>query len=346
MTITPQFYDTTALLGVIEEQDAPDFYWLPMFNNQINSDEETIDFEKIPHAGRKLAPFVTPLAQGKPIYSRKSVVSRVKPAYLKPKDAVSPDRVMKRKPGEMLARNPMGPAARRAAIIADITAQHSEAIDRTWEWLAARAVIDGKVTIGDDLMPEREIDFGRDAGHTITLGVGARWGDSGVSIVSNVEAWRTTCRRAEFGGRTNRLTLGVDAWDVVRKDDEVKALMDRNYRGRDGNLRTGLAADSEVEYVGSLGPDLDVYVYSDYYEVAGVVTPFLGAKEAVLTGPGMMGYRCFGAIQDPHANYQPYDKFPRNFTQDDPAGEFVMTQSAPLMVPVNPNATFKATVLA
>jgi hypothetical protein len=132
----------------------------------------------------------------------------------------------------------------------------------------------------------------------------------------------------------------------MRKSDEVKALLDLNTRGTDATLRTGLAANSEIEYVGNLGPDLAVYVYSDYYEVDGVVTPFLDPKDVVLTGPGIDGYRCFGAIQDPHAQYQSFEKFPRHFMQDDPAGEWVMTQSAPLMVPVNPNATLKARVLA
>lgn len=346
MPITPQFYDTTALLGVMAEEDAPSFYWLSMFTNQINSDEESIDFEKIPHAGRRLAPFVTPLAQGKPIYSRKSVISRVKPAYLKPKDAVTPDRVMKRKPGEMLSRTPMSPEQRRQAILADIAVQHNEAIDRTFEWLAAQAIIHAKVTIGDDLMPEREVDFRRNANQTITLGAGTYWDAGTATIVENVESWRTLARRAEFGGRTNRLTVGTDAWDVMRKSDEVKALLDLNTRGTDATLRTGLAANSEIEYVGNLGPDLAVYVYSDYYEVDGVVTPFLDPKDVVLTGPGIDGYRCFGAIQDPHAQYQSFEKFPRHFMQDDPAGEWVLTQSAPLMVPVNPNATVKARVLA
>lgn len=346
MPITPQFYDTASLIGVMQEQEPVEFYWAGMFTNQVNSDSEFIDFEKIPHAGRKLAPFVTPLSQGKPIYSRKAVLSRVKPAYIKPKDAVSPDRVMKRKPGELLAPTPMSPEQRRQAIIADILVQHSEAIDRTFEWLAARAVIDGKVVIGDDLMPEREVDFNRAPSNTIVLGSGARWNDPGVSIIENIESWRTICRRAEFGGRTNRLTVGPDAWDVMRKSDEIKRLLDLNTRGTDATVRIGLAADSEIEFVGNLGPDLAVYVYSDYYEVDGVVTPFLNPKDVVLTGPGMMGYRCFGAIQDPYAQYQSFEKFPRHFLQDDPAGEFVMTQSAPLMVPVNPNVTLKATVLA
>jgi len=346
MAIQPQFYDSTALLGVMQEMDPVNFYWLDLFPNSVYSDEEYIDLEKIPRAGRVLAPFVTPINQGRPIYKDRSLMTRVKPAYLKPKDAVTPTRVMKRRPGELLTRTPMSPEQRRQAILADIAEYHSRAIDRTFEWLAAKAIIDGKVVIGDDLMPEREVDFGRAANQTITLGAGARWGDSGVSIFGNLEDWRTVGRRAPFGGRFNRITMGTDAWDVVRKDEEVKRQLDLNIRNTDATIRTGLSANSEVSYVGDLGPDLSVYVYSDFYEANGTVIPFMDPKDIVMTGPGIEGYRCFGAIQDPHAQYQSYEKFPRNFMQDDPSAEFVLTQSAPLMVPVNPNATLKARVLA
>ena len=60
-----------------------------------------------------------------------------------------------------------------------------------------------------------------------------------------------------------------------------------------------------------------------------------------------MGYRCFGAIIDPTASYQPIPIYPRNWMDDkaDPVVETLLMQSAPLMVPVNPNATLKATVV-
>lgn len=60
-----------------------------------------------------------------------------------------------------------------------------------------------------------------------------------------------------------------------------------------------------------------------------------------------MGYRCFGAIIDPYAQYQSLEIFPRGWMeQGDPAVEYMLWQSAPLMVPINPNATLKATVVA
>lgn len=347
MTITPTLYDTATLLGVMREMDEPSNYWSNLcFGNVMTFEDEYIDFEKLGRGKRKLAPFVAPMAQGRPLYEQGSTVTRLKPAYIKPKDPVTPTRVLTRQPGELLSPTPQSPQARRNAIIADILSQQRSAIERRWEWLAAKAIIDGSVTIEDEDYPARVVDFGRDPSHTVTLGLGERWGDEGVSILGDIEAWRTQVRRASFGGPTNRLTVGADVWDVMRADAEIKAQLDTQYRGTTADLNTGLRDGSLVEWVGRLSGTLDVYVYSDYYEVGGEAVDFLDPKDVVLTGPNVMGYACFGAITDVKAGFQALPIFPKNWVSEDPAVEYVMSQSSPLMVPVNPNNTLKATVLA
>jgi hypothetical protein len=343
-----EIYDTATLLEVMEEQDSPANYWLDLlFPNELNFDDEYVDFEKIPRAGRKLAPFVAPLAQGRPIYEEGSTVGRFKPAYVKPKDPVTPTRVIARRPGEILSRSPKSPDERRDAIIADITAYHRRAIERRWEWLAAQASLYGAVTIAGEDYPTRVVDFGRAAGHSITLGVAARWGDSGVSIVDNIQTWMETMQAAPFGGTPTRITMGTSAWAKVRKDAEVKEFLDTTYRGSDDvNIKRGLTTPGEVRYVGSLGAGIPVYVYSDWYTVNGSSVPFMDPRDVLLSGPNVDGYRCFGAILDPHADYQALSIYARNWiNNDDPAIEFVMSQSAPLMVPLNPNATLRARVV-
>lgn len=344
-----EFYDTDTLLGVMREQEAPSNYWLDLLFSagQMTFDTEWVDFEKIPSNGRKLAPFVTPLAQGRPIFTEGSNVARFKPAYIKPKDPVTPTRVMKRRPGEILSDTPSDPATRRDAIIADILAEHRVAIERRWEWLAAQAVLYGEVTIAGEDYPSRVVNFGRAAGHSITLGSGARWGESGVSIMDLIQSWMDTMHDAEFGGAPDRLTVGTSAWAVMRKDAEIKDLMDNTFRGsEDVNIRRGLIGTGEVRYVGLLDSSLPVYVYNDYYTVAGSVTRFMDPRDVVLSSSAVMGYRCFGAIQDAHAEYAPLEIYARNWIENDPPVEFVMSQSSPLMVPVNPNATLRARVVA
>lgn len=343
-----ELWDTATSLGVYREVDPVPSYWLDLlFPNEMTFTDEYIDLEKIPRSGRKLAPFVAPMAQGRAIYEEGSRVERFKPSYVKPSDPVSPLRALTRRPGTLLEPNQLSPAARYDAVKADIIAYHRRAVERTWEWLAAKAAIDGKVVIEGKDMPQRLVDFGRAAGHTVVLGGGARWGDVGVSILGNIQSWADTMHAAEFGGAPNRLTVGTAVWAVMRKDPEILAEMDLNRRGTEVSVKTGLLPTGEVRYAGTLGGGIEVWVYKDYYTVNGAVTDFMSPKDVVLTGPNLQGYRCFGAIVDVHAAFQALPVFPRNYIPEgDVAIEQIVTQSAPLMVPVNPNASLKATVLA
>lgn len=344
-----ELWDTHTLLGVFRELDSVPSYWLDLlFPNEMSFTDEYVDMEKIPRAGRKLAPFVAPMAQGRAIYEEGSRVERFKPGYVKPSDPVSPLRALTRRPGTLLGLEAQSPAARYDAVKADILQYHRVAVERLWEWMAAKAIIDGKVVIEGKDMPQRLVDFGRAAGHTVVLGLGARWGDAGVSILDDIQGWADTMHSAEFGGAPSRITVGIDAWGVMRRDEEILAEMDLTRRGNaDLTIKTGLMTTGEVRYGGTLGGGIEVWVYKDYYTVNGSVTPFMSPKDVVLTGPNVQGYRCFGAIVDVHAQFQPLPIFPRDYIPEgDVAIEQIVTQSAPIMVPVNPNATLKATVLA
>jgi len=279
-------------------------------------------------------------------------VQRVKPAYVKPKDPVSATRVIKRVAGfgELTpGAAPMSPSQRYNAIIGDILRQHRESIERRWEWLAAQATIYGKVTLESDDYPKTVVDFERDAGHDITLTGGNRWGDSGVSILGTIEGWKKTVRQAKFGGATNRLTVGADAWEVMREDADVRELLKLDFRTSNNglDLNLGVMEGLEIERVGKINGTTEVVVYSDYYQDPdGTVVPFMSPKDVVLTGPSVRGVRCFGAIQDKRAGWQPFPIFSKMWDDEDPSGTYVMSQSAPLMVPVGVNNTLRATVVA
>lgn len=342
-------YTTSTLLGVMRELEPPSSYWLDLcFNETMTFDDEYIDFEKLADQ-RKLAPLVVPMSQGLPIYGESTKVYRVKPAYVKPKDAVSMTRVIRRRPGDMLSPTPQSPQQRYDAIVAEIMRVHRSAIERRWEWLAAQAVMNGSVVLEGEAYPKITVDFERDAGHTITLGMGERWGDMDISILDDLQSWGTMMRKAHFGGAPNRMTIGADVWEVMRKDTEIKDLLKQDYRPYNNglNLNLGLREGLDVEYVGTLGNGLAVYIYSDYYQdTDGSVVPFMDSKDVVLTGPNIRGVRAFGAILDKGAQFRPLPIFPKMWDENDPPVTFVMNQSAPLMVPVNPNATLRARVLA
>lgn len=345
-------YDSRTLLGVFADDvhmQPPSSYWLDnFFQSQIEFTTEEIDFSKISDV-RKLAPLVVPTAQGKPIYSAAERRTVVKPAYVKPKDPVTATRMIRRAAGigDLGRQQPMSPKQRYDAIIGDIQRQHRYAIERRWEWMAANAILFGQNTLEDEAYPLTIVDFGRDSSHSITLANGARWGDAGVSILKSVQGWITKLRNAKFGGVANRLTIGSAAWEVMQEDEEIREFLNVQFKSNAGiNLNLGLKEGLEVEYVGKLSNNLDVYVYSDYYQLGdGTVVPFMDPRDVVLTSPSVRGVRCFGAIQDIGAQLQAMPVFSKMWNQEDPSATFVMNQSAPLMVPVNPNATLRARVV-
>lgn len=350
MPIQVQLYDTSALLGLFRQVEAPSTYFRDLlFPQVVTFDDEYIDFEKI-REGRKLAPLVVPMAQGRPVYSEASQLTRLKPAYLKPKDPVSPGRVIKRRPGENLfAPNSLSPQQRYNAIIGDIIRTHRETIERREEWMAAKAVIDGKVILEGPDFPTTTVDFQREGTHTVVLSGAQAWNAAGYagSRMNDIQEWINRIRRAKFGGPVNRMTVGAGVLEFLLKDDDVKRQLDTQVRGTNADLNTGLRSGEYVEYIGKLGPNLELWVNSDFYEdTDGSAKPFLEEGDVILTGPSVMGVRCFGAILDEKAGFNALPVFPKMWTNQDPAVTYVMSQSAPLPVPVNPNCTLKATVLA
>lgn len=346
MPITQQLFDTKTLLGVYRDMPSPSTYFLSLLFGQVMTfEDEFIDFEKLV-GGRKLAPFVTPTSQGVPIMSQGSTVTRLKPAYIKPKDAVEPSRLFKKLPGNLLQDTQGSPQQRYNALVAGILQEHRETIERRWEWMAARAALDGKVLIEDDRYPARMVDFQRDPTHTVVLTTTARWGQPASNIMGDIEGWRSKVRKATFGGPTNRLTVSPDVWDVMRKDAGVLAQLNTQIRGTNADLNTGIREGELVERIGKLSDTLELWINSDYYQNSnGTTTNYMGTGEVLLSGPNVQGVRAFGAIVDKAANFVASPVFPKMWDQEDPSATFVMTQSAPLMVPVNPNNTLKATVL-
>jgi len=352
-------YDSDTLLAVLRDPKAMrpvPSYWLDVcFKRQVTFDSEWIDFGDLGDDVRKLAPLVVPTAQGKPIMSGAERRQRVKPAYVKPKDPITASRVFQTIAGQgelagAVDCSKMTPRTRFQVEVSRILNAHNKAIRMRWEWMAAEAVLNGKVTLEDEAYPKTVVDFERDAAHTITLAPGSRWGDANVDIIDSLESMIQTVREARMGGAVDRITIGSKVMRVLRNDTKIRELMNLNYRNdlaNGVNVYNGVMEGVSVEYAGTLGNGLPIYVYHDYYhDETGAKVNFMADTDIVLTGPNLVGVRAFGGIQDKKANFRAVPMFPKMWDNEDPSATFIMTQSAPLMVPVNPNATLRATVVA
>ncbi len=356
-----ELWDTNRFLGVFRDIKADPLYWTQWFPYELRSTDEWIDFEKMPVQGRKLAPFVMPLARGDSVYEDTGTGFRFKPAYIKLEDQIDELMPLRRRVGidQNMSQMPvqLSPMQRLTLIRAAMTESHVRAIQRRWNWMAATALRDGKVTISGEKYPTTLVDFKRDAGHTITLGSGDRFGDTGVSIVDFFQKVVDTMTQADFGGVPVRATMGGGVWGIMRKDEEFEKHMDTNLRGGNITIERGLVSGETVYKVGEMnvgggsGQTIELWVDNSTYvdPDTGAATRYIGNHQILFTGTAeaVSGTRAFGRIIDRKAGYEAIPIFPKNWESvGDVTVEYITHKSAPLFVPINPNATLLANVIA
>ena len=329
--------ETSELAGVIENLPTVPSYWLDLcFPRAYASQSEYIDFDLVDKA-RRLAPFVAPNVQGKPVLNRRREMRRFKPAYIKMKDPVDPNRLLERRAGEPFGGN-LTPQQRADAIIADILRDHGDMLDLREEWMAAMAVMFGQVTVVGEDYPEVTVGFGRNPAQTKTLTSTARWNQASTSTpIDDIRAWSQE-QLTNSGRKGLRLTMGTRASASFFNSDQVQAALETR-RGSLMKLETASVDGDNIIDHGELPGGVRLVTYNEFYEDnQGVQIPFLDPDAVVLTG-NVNGIRAYGAIQDFDANWQSLRRFSKMFKQPDPSGLYVLDQSAPLPIPANPNST-------
>lgn len=359
-----ELWETGTILGVFRDVKPETWYFGQYFQNQMRSTDEWIDFEKLPIRSRKLAPFVKPMGRGTGVFTDKVKGYRFKPANVVVEDSVDPLRPLTFQPGidaSMLHPAKLSPMERLALIKAEMIREFQLSVERRWEWMRARAIIDGKVTCTYLDGSSVEVDFLRDGAHTDVLGSGDRWGESNVSILDHITEIMDTCNDAQFGGMIDRITMGGAVAKVLRADEEILKHLDVNIKGGVHSVERGLLPGGsaggqkiykfgEIAVGGNSGHRIELWVNNEtYQDASGTQTRYLGSNQIIATADpaSINGYECFGMIVDKDAEYQALPMFPKNFeTGTRVKVENLSIESAPLFVPINPNATYKATVLA
>lgn len=358
-----QLWDSRSLYALLRDDrldPIPSHFRDTYFTTNYFSDDEDIKFAKLPSARRVMAPFVLPTEQGKPIFSRRGQsVEAFKPAYIKPKDVVRPEEAGNVLPSEIFNNGGNRPslAQRFDARVVEVQNFHQRAINMQIAWMCARAFIDAKLTVsyGRDqgaANPEVTIDFGRAANQTIALS-GTFWDSSeDYDILGNIQTWMDIMRLAPLGGSPTRMYVGSKVAGLFAKNTKIREQMNNQYRGNNVNVTTGLLTKADPLYlIGNLSPTLEVWGYSDQVENPdGTLVEMFDPRDILLVAPGATGIMAFGAIYDAEAmqsgNGMSVDIFPKMWVTKDPGEVYIMNQSSPLPIPMYPNRTLKARVLA
>lgn len=346
-----ELYDLATLQAVMRtKKTSQPKIWLPLFGRQINFTTPVIMWDQVFEDDRELAPFVIPAAQGRPQRLGGYDTVSFSPAYIKIKDVVDANMHMARMAGETYITGSLTIEQRRNAVIDMLLGRQKTKIENRWEWLAARAVIDGGVTIKGEDYPEVYVDFRRDPSLEATLTTGARWSQSTARPLDDLKLMRQKVH-ALTGARVTKHIFGAEAWDKFAARVDLKELMDIRYGGMDNKVTRMWDGFEGMEFMGYISGlngagRIEAWVNSSKF-----IDPeteneefYLDQNKVVGVSDMMEGVRCFGAIMDKKAQYQALPIFNKNWENEDPSVEYLLAQSAPLMVPRRPNATYSLDV--
>lgn len=336
-------FSTNVLTGVVNSLVATPSHLLDTYFPLVQTEiSEEIHFDLIDKT-RRLAPFVSPVVAGRVVDAQGYTTKTFKPAYIKPKTPFDPNRPLKRMPGEQIGGS-VSPEQRLQFLVAQTLADHKDMIRRRLEVMASEALRLGQVTVAGEGYPTQVVSFGRDAALTVTLIGAARWGQAGINPLNLLQDWAQLVLQ-KTGAMPIDVTMTVDVWKVFREDATVKVRLDL-LRATGSQLNLGSQIKEGAVYMGTVD-GFNIWVYSGWYiNDAGAEVAIMPAGTVVMSnGAQLEGTQAYGAIRDEEAGYQAIEIFSKSWVDKDPSVRYVLSQSAPLVVPTRVNASFCATVL-
>ncbi len=338
-------FSTDRLLAVIEDlrsRPTPNSLLSLFFPSILEEQSEEIHFDT-ENKPRRIAPFVAPLLEGKVVESQGFTTKTFQPAYVKMKTTFDPKRPLKRLMGEPLTGN-VSPEQRIQIHLAMDLADHIAMIRRRKLVMASEALRLGTVTVAGDGYDTKVVNFGRDAELTIDLSGGAaEWDDSGISPINDLEDWSLLMAEKCGCGATDAI-FDVKAWRLFKADSEFKNAVDLRRVSGIGNIDMGPRASAGLTLRGTMG-DMRLWTCADWYvNDAGSEVKLIPDNTVILGSGSIEGQQAQGAIIDHDAGYQAFEFYPKSWTVPDPSVRYLLTQSAPLVVPYRPNASLSATV--
>ncbi|MEX6250070.1 major capsid protein [Providencia hangzhouensis] len=345
-------FDTNVLVQVVPNLMTSQNWLLDkFFPNVVESDTEEVSID-VDVGLRRMAPFVSPLVEGKLVEARKFQTNSFKPAYIKDKRAPDLRKPVRRQIGERIGGQ-LSAAEREMLNLQFEMADQIDMINRRLEWMASSALVSGTVTVAGEGYDTKVVNFGRAAELTVTLSGSDKWptqvdaGKTNTKPSDDIEDWAQRILK-NSGAVATDIVFTTKSWKAFRLDTTIKdtAITFPALSPFGNQINAGTQVQKGAVYKGHWG-NYDLWLYNDWFidPIDNVEKPMIPDGSVIMSGADLMGTRAFGAIIDPAFNYGPLAFAPKSWLENDPAQRFLMMQSSPLVIPSRVNAALCATVV-
>jgi len=346
-------YETRTMLQIVQQLKRPKTFLLETFFpgfRQFDTLNVDIDIYK---GKRRMAPFVSPVVEGKPVEKLGYTTNSYKPPYIKPKMPTTAQELLNRQPGQVSYGTQSLPE-RAAAELGRELGDLLDQITRREEWMAAQALNGGIVSVVGDGVNDT-IDFQMAATHKVTNSGGALWTAVGTSHpITDLTTWARLCAQ-DSGLVPNVVVMGSDVANAFINHADIKG-----NTGQFSSVKVSLGQinpqllPNGVSFLGTItAPSLnvDVFVYDEWYisDSDGLEYPMVPVNKLFMGSTNAQNSKLYGAIQDMEAVEElgssmiAVPRFPKSWVTKDPSIRWLMIQSASLVALNQPDASLVAT---
>lgn len=339
---TLPIYGTYYLNRLIERLvPLPMFFIDKFFPTIVQSTREEVYFDEAPGVKTGIAPFVHPLNEAPMVRSQGYRTKSFKPAYIKEKTDLTPDRGFTRMAGEAFGGE-LTPMQRLELLLSrDVKRLQDRWMNRL-ELMAAEVVKTGTLTIKGDGLDAR-LDFERDKSLGIKLTGENSWANKTFPMRSFIMKRQANMAKLNLRQRRPKtMIMHQSSYDLFLACDEVQRMLPDYIRGAELRLlqTPGLQSLDSLVYKGYFG-EVDIWVYDG---VSDDGKPYIDVNQVLLCCESVDGIQFFGAIHDLDAGLTAQPVFLKSWKIDDPSQRLVMLQSAPLLATFDPNTAELMTV--
>lgn len=334
----------TDSLAIINNKTRPvdSFILDKFFPNKVSfNNRDTVPLDEL-DTNQPLAPFVSPLAQGKPITAQGSFNREyVKAAYLKPSEALTPDSaystallVTLQQAGVIGSTNGLLTRAEQLRIAqVGLFNRLRESIVNRKKLMAIDVLISGQTTcVGDDF-PSQLVDFKRSA--KLNFAPSVKWTQPTAKPVTDIRAMNDLL--IDEGGEGAKVALmSSKVFSAFSKSEEFK----QEFREPQGllapsPLNTGSLGSVGAKYRGEVD-GIEFWTYDETHKLNGLPQRFIDAKGFYLIAD-TSGYQAQCEIKHFDAYGSALEFFDYQIIERDPSGIKMLCDSSPLIVPSNVN---------
>lgn len=340
-------FETRTMTEALEQMKPPQGFLQDMFfRDEELHDTVTVDIDVIKGA-RRMAPFVSPVMEGKLVEDRGYATSTITPPYIKDKRVTTAQKLLDRRPGETVYAGGKSPLQRASEKLGRDLADQENMIFRREEWMVAQALFTGAVTCTGEGV-SIAVDFQMESTHKVTLAGNDCWDQTESTPLDDMRTWKRLIVK-DSGLNPDTAVFGSAAVDAFLNHADVQDLLD-NRRIALGQIDPRLLPQNATYYghINELG--LDIYGYDEWYlDDSGVEQPMVPTKKVMLGSTQARCTRHYAMIQDMdaiEAQQWAVKRYVKSWTEPDPGVRYLLMQSAPLPAPHQIDAFLTAQVIA